>query len=527
MSAAMPAKVSAAMQPQPSPAPPRSSPAPSAAADSNAITSEMEIVDAVPREAVAAEPKIMVHVVAYNAVTTLARVLDRIPRNLRHSLTEVCVFDDASKDDTFLVGQGYKQIRDMPNLQVFRNATNRGYGGNQKLGYRYAIDKGYDIVVLLHGDGQYAPEAMPNLLQPILDGEADVVFGSRMLEEGAARRGGMPLYKYVGNKILTGLENAFLEMNLSEFHSGYRAYSVRALEKIPFEANSNDFHFDTQIIIQLKAAGLRIKEVPIPTYYGDEICHVNGMKYARDVLKSVIEFRLHQAGVVRKPEYAHVPVPGYAEKTSPFSSHRRLVDAVRPGTRVLDLGCGDGHLARALRDKGCFVVGADSRPSDEATKNCDRFYVTDLESPDFAPEERGFDYVLFADVLEHLRDTSLLQRSRSWLAPGGRVVASTGNIALWFMRLSLLTGRFAYGPRGILDETHVKLYTRQSFRDLVVRSGFSVVDEDYTVIPLEKLTEHLPGVQKATTVADALQHQIARRWPELFAYQFILQAVPA
>src|SRR5262249_44159416 len=152
------------------------------------------------------EPQIMVHVVAYNAAATLAKVLDRIPANLRSRLAEVAVFDDASKDDTFLVGKGYQATRDWPNLTVHRNSANRGYGGNQKLGYRYAIDKGYDIVVLLHGDGQYAPEAMEALLGPVADGKADAVFGSRMMIPGAARKGGMPLYKFVGNKILTAFE---------------------------------------------------------------------------------------------------------------------------------------------------------------------------------------------------------------------------------------------------------------------------------------------------------------------------------
>ncbi|MDX2022343.1 MAG: bifunctional glycosyltransferase/class I SAM-dependent methyltransferase [Deltaproteobacteria bacterium] len=472
-------------------------------------------------------PRVMVHIVAYNAASTLSKVLDRIPHDLRHRLTEICVFDDASSDDTFLVGQGYKATRDMPMLKVFRNSHNQGYGGNQKLGYQYAIDNNFDFVVLLHGDGQYAPEAMDLLLQPLINGEAEAVFGSRMLEEGAARQGGMPLYKYVGNKILTKAQNALLEMNLSEFHSGYRAYSVAALKKLPIQKNSNDFHFDTQIIIQLKAANMRIKEVAIPTYYGDEICHVNGMKYARDVMKSVMEYRAHRAGLVRRPEYEHAPVPAYTEKHSTYSSHRRLVDAVPAGSKVLDVGCADGHLARALVAKGCEVVGVDVHHSDAAAQACTRFYVADLESDAWAPQEHDFDVILYADVLEHLRNTNILNRSRQWLRFGGRIIASTGNIALWFMRLSLLTGKFRYAPRGILDETHVKLYTRQTFRELIEHAGLKVMHEDWTVIPLEKLAESLPALQKATLLLDSVQYQIARRWPGLFAYQVILQAEPA
>ena len=468
----------------------------------------------------------MVHVVAYNAESTLAQVLDRIPATIRPQLTEVCVFDDASQDATFLVGQGYKATHDWPTLKVMRNAVNRGYGGNQKLGYRYAIDHGFDVVVLLHGDGQYAPEEMSRLIQPLLDGEADAVFGSRMMNKRDALRGGMPMYKWVGNQILTRFENAALGMNLTEFHSGYRAYSVKALQRIPFEANSDDFHFDTQIIIQLKAGGFRIKEVAIPTYYGDEISYVNGFKYAKDVVKSVVEFRQHEAGLQHRPEYAHSPTAKYTEKHSPFSSHHRIVEAVRAGSRVLDVGCAGGYMARALGDRGCFVVGVDGRADAAAEAACDRFYVADLDGGDWAPAERDFDYILFGDVLEHLRDSSLLGRCKAWLAPNGRVIASTGNVALWFMRLSLLTGRFRYAPRGILDETHVRLYTRQTFRQLMADSGFRVVDEDATVIPLEQLFARAEQAGIGGLIEQA-EYSLARLWPELFAYQIILQAEAA
>jgi glycosyltransferase involved in cell wall biosynthesis len=444
----------------------------------------------------------------------------------------VCVFDDASSDDTFAVGQEYKAERSdqwpVP-LRIVRNPRNRGYGGNQKLGYRYAIDRGYDVVVLLHADGQYAPEQMERLIQPILDGEADAVFGSRMMNKRDALKGGMPLYKWLGNQVLTRFENAALGMSLTEFHSGYRAYSVRALSHIPFEANSEDFHFDTQIIIQLKAGGLRIKEVAIPTYYGEEISYVNGFKYAKDVVKSVLEFRRHEAGLEHRPEYAHSAVAKYTEKHSPFSSHHRIIEAVRAGARVLDIGCAGGYIARRLRERGCFVVGVDGRDDAAARAACDRFYVAELDGGDWAPPPdeaaRGFDYVLFGDVLEHLRDTSILARCTAWLAPGGRVIASTGNVALWFMRLSLLAGRFRYAPRGILDQTHVRLYTRATFRRLLEDAGLRVVAEDATVIPLEQLFARAEQAGIGGLVEQA-EYTLARAWPSLFAYQIILQAEP-
>src|SRR5207302_714968 len=189
-----------------------------------------------------------------------------------------------SRDRTFEQAYDIERTGQSPfPLTVLYNPVNQGYGGNQKIGFHYAIDRRFDFVALLHGDAQYAPECLPDLVSPLLEGDADAVFGSRMMTRFAALKGGMPLYKYAGNKILTWIQNRLLHSSLSEFHSGYRVYSVRALERIPFDRNTNDFHFDTEIIIQLFRARLRVKELPIPTYYGDEICSVNGVKYALDV----------------------------------------------------------------------------------------------------------------------------------------------------------------------------------------------------------------------------------------------------
>src|SRR5258708_1677506 len=142
-------------------------------------------------------PKIGILVVAYNAATTLAQVLDRVPKAFRPRITQVFVCDDASEDSTYLVGLGYKQTTDDLPLTIIRHPGNLGYGGNQKQGYRLAIEHGLDIIVLLHGDGQYAPECLEQIVAPLERGECDAVFGSRMMVKGAARKGGMPLYKFL------------------------------------------------------------------------------------------------------------------------------------------------------------------------------------------------------------------------------------------------------------------------------------------------------------------------------------------
>ena len=249
--------------------------------------------------------RIGILVVAYNAVTTLAPVLKRIPPAVWAAVEEVVVFDDASKDDTYALGVGYKALSGLDKLKVIRNPANLGYGGNQKAGYRYFMDRGFDVVVLLHGDGQYAPEILADMYAPIVAARADAVFGSRMMPGfGGPLAGGMPLYKFVGNKVLTAVENRAVGLRLTEWHSGYRAYGLAALRQVDLSRMADAFHFDSEIIIKLRHQGMRIVEVPCPTFYGDEICHVNGWRYARDILRAVVRYRRTVGGRQAYPEFA-------------------------------------------------------------------------------------------------------------------------------------------------------------------------------------------------------------------------------
>ena len=235
--------------------------------------------------------KIGVLIVAFNAQETLTKVLDRIPSDFVKQIDAILVCDDASTDDTHKIGLSYQSKSQLP-LTIVRHEINLGYGGNQKTGYQWALEKNLDLVVLLYGDGQYAPEYLPQMVEPIVSGRADVVFGSRMITQGGARQGGMPLYKFVGNKILTTLQNRLAKVSLTEWHSGYRAYSVASLRKINFLKNSDYFDFDSQIILQMIGARQRIVEIEIPTFYGDEISRVNGIKYGLKILIHTLKFRL-------------------------------------------------------------------------------------------------------------------------------------------------------------------------------------------------------------------------------------------
>ena len=235
--------------------------------------------------------KLLIFIVAYNHEKTIESVIKRIPKKLTNLYDlEILIIDDASSDKTFEISKKIQRNQKKNNLKVkvFYNPINQGYGGNQKIGYHYSIKKKFDFVILLHGDGQYAPEELPKLLNGLQNNKLDVVIGSRMIKKKNALKGGMPLYKLIGNIILTKIQNFLLNKNLAEFHSGYRIYSVKSLKSIPFHLNTNDFHFDTEILIQLFLINSKIKEISIPTFYGDEICHVNGMKYAFNIIKTTL-----------------------------------------------------------------------------------------------------------------------------------------------------------------------------------------------------------------------------------------------
>ena len=227
---------------------------------------------------------------AYNAARTLVSTWEGIPR---HIVDEVLLVDDNSQDGTLDVAA------ELP-IRAIGLPHNVGYGGNQKTCYLEALRLGADVVVMLHPDGQYDPAVLPDLIAPVAAGEADLVLGSRMLIAGAARKGRMPLYRYVSNKALTAIENRFLGTDLTDLHTGYRAYSRRFLETVPFLRNSDDFVFDSQIIAQAVAMKMRIVERPIQTRYFPEASSTSACANVRHVVGTLwmmTRYRLHQLGV--------------------------------------------------------------------------------------------------------------------------------------------------------------------------------------------------------------------------------------
>ncbi|MCC6488062.1 MAG: glycosyltransferase family 2 protein [Candidatus Hydrogenedentes bacterium] len=237
--------------------------------------------------------KVVVVMPAYNAAATLQKTHEEV---LAQGIVDhVIVVDDASADETLAIAET------LPHTTVHRHAQNTGYGGNQKTCYRLALDEGADIVIMVHPDYQYTPMLIPAMAAIISSGLYDCVLGSRILG-GGALRGGMPWWRYVSNRFLTLIENLLMGSKLSEFHTGYRAFSRRLLERLPLHVNSNDFVFDNQMLAQILWLGFGISEVTCPTKYMPEASSINfvrSVKYGFGCLATAAAYRLARMGLCR------------------------------------------------------------------------------------------------------------------------------------------------------------------------------------------------------------------------------------
>jgi SAM-dependent methyltransferase len=474
--------------------------------------------------------RILVFVVAFEAERHLVDTFARIPEGvLRDPGVDFVCIDDASQDAGSAMLARWAEERDLEGVAVMRNPVNQGYGGNQKLGYRLAIDRGYDFVILLHGDGQYAPELLSRFVDTWREQRADVVLGSRMAEPGLARRGGMPAYKWLGNRTLTSFQNVVTGLELSEYHTGYRGYSTEFLSRVPFEANTNDFHFDTEILLQAAHLGARIVEFPIPTRYGNEVCHVPGVDYGVNVVKATTQFRLHQLGVLCSLKYRDLGTSPYGDKTQMlYSSHRLALGWVRRRgmRRILDIGCGPGQVARECRRLGAEVVGLDGRePLPDAV---DEFHRVDLDSEELPVDPSGFDGVRMLDVIEHLSEPEEFLLSlrnqgggRAYDRPAPTMIVSTPNVAFAAVRFALLFGRLAYADRGILDVTHKRLFTRSSLVGTLRSCGYEIESVEPVPAPVEVVR---PG--RVGRILTRFTTALAKLWPTMFAFQFLVVCRP-
>ena len=426
--------------------------------------------------------KLLICIVAFNHEQFIKKVLDRINEKIFEKYqTEILINDDSSDDDTLKIINDYRDqnIGKKCKITILSNPNNLGYGGNQKIGYHYAIKNQYDFVALVHGDGQYAPELLDDLIEDMTKKKADAVFGSRMLIKGGALKGNMPMYKFIGNKILTFFQNAILSSNLSEFHSGYRIYTVNALKNIPFHLNSNNYSFDTEIIIQLLFSKSKIAEFPIPTYYGKEISYVNGLYYAYQIIIESLKAKIQKFGILYDKRYDVLPVANnYLLKDYFLSPHSETIRQIKNKSNVLDIGCNDGRLGKKLiEEKQCYVTGLEIKKN-QLKYNLNEFYNCDLDKglPDI--DYTHIDNVVLLDVIEHLKNPEeFMEKLYFKISKNEKVEVfiSTPNISFFLIRFMLFFGFFNYGKRGILDKSHSRLFTFSSFSKFIIGANFKII----------------------------------------------------
>ena len=313
-----------------------------------------------------------------------------------------------------------------------------------------------------------------------------------------------------------------------KFHSGYRAFRTTFLRSVPFWENSDEWHFDTQILLQTRQAGARLKEIPIPTYYGDEICHVNGIVYGIHCIVSSLFYWFYRLGIIYTHNYdVTLKGPRYVEKfCDPISSHsliwKRLEQESLCGIRVLELGVGDASLTRKISEAGAVVdaIEIDSQAASLALPYCRRVLVADANSIERTGLTGKYDIVVAADVLEHLVNPELvLSRLKGYLRKGGLLVVSLPNIANIYVRLNLLLGRYPAERRGILDETHLHAYTLATMRRLLGKTGWVIEEQTVSAIPVAII---LPFIRRAPwRWLLSAGHVLTRLFKGLLAYQGI------
>ena len=474
--------------------------------------------------------RILIFVVAYNHEQFIENVLSRIPLELSKYDTEILIIDDASQDHTFEAATRYKQEKNLPfKFTVLVNPNNQRYGGNQKLGFHYAIENRFDILALVHGDGQYAPEALPVLLEPIINEKADLVMGSRMATKLGALKGGMPLYKFVGNKVLTFYQNLVLGTDLYEFHTGYRLYSVEAIKKLPFDLVTNGFHFDNEIFLQIHFSGRRVVEIPIDSHYGDEVCNVDGFRYAWDIFKTTTIGALQKTSIFYRRKFDVTQkidsLAQHQESKLGFpSSHSYTIDAIPEHSQVLNFGSSGIFVAQELKNKGCRVDGIAFVPK---IKNMpfDSYQQIKQQGP-YLPESLDqYDTILILESLETFNEPEVFVEEiakKIRVSPEKQLVIIAANVVFIINRLLVLFGWFNYGKRGILNQASRQFFTINSLRNLFDSRGFTI--EHVTGIPApfplifgeNSFSRFLITINKLMILASK----------SLFAYQIMFKARP-
>lgn len=476
--------------------------------------------------------KLLIFIASYNVQDMINNVLDGIEDSVwfnEEYQSEVLIIDNQSTDNTFNLAERYKQDNPSKPITVLCNPKKLGCGGSQKLGYHYAIIKGFDVVVYLDGDGQCVSESISTLIKPVLDDKVDAVFGSKMIDSKDTLIGGMPFHKWVSNKILAFSHNRILGTTLSEFQNRYRVFSVKALKRIPFRYNSDCFIFNTEIIIQFFNTSMKIKEMSIAESYGSAKSPVNSFKYVPKSLLVCILSRMQKYNLFYHPkfDYASSSLSDnsyYCAKFGYPSSHQYAFDNINQYSTIIDVGCGPGFMAAKLAEKRSKVISIDKLIQEKVRKWSWICIERDIENHRFEDEYGQIDSILLLDIIEHLKSPesalSRIRKSYSKYCP--KVIITTGNLGFLTLRLGLLFDKFNYGKKGILDLDHSRLFTFTTLKKLLVDQGYEILEVKGLPAPFP-LAVDKKRLAQFCIILNILLIKLSKR---LFAYQIAIIARP-
>ncbi len=423
--------------------------------------------------------KVIVVLPAYNAEKTLEKTIKDIPIEW---IDDIILVDDASKDNTVEVS---KKL----GLKTFVHKKNSGYGANQKTCYKKALEYGADIVVMIHPDHQYDPKSVPDVVLPLAREEADAVFGSRMLIPANALKGGMPYWKFIANIFLTKLENLVLGMNLSEYHSGFRAYSRKALE-LPIELNSDDFVFDTEIITQLKVAGMKIKEIPITTRYfpgASMIGFKRSVEYGLSILLVMSRYLLNKSGIIKYGQFNLKISNRYScrlceEKKSQLflRGNLRPEDLLKEKYLITDEKTGHGDIYRCLNCDLRFIPQKFIKKTEEISAYYKNSPLDEIYFQDFKGRQKNN-----RRILENIGNFG-------FPLAGGKILDFGCNAGLFLLEAK----KFGYEIYGIeLSETAIDYARKKLGINSIKRGGEEKMDDFsdnyFEVITAFDVLEHI------------------------------------
>ena len=447
----------------------------------------------------------------------LKQFLAEIPKTVEGWLSEIVVMLAEPQPVGGLESQVQPILGERPfRLRFQPPPRSARWGELRKAAFELALARPIDHVVVMQVNDSQPARALEAIRAAVQTNPQRVLLVTR----GQPGRVGVRLR----HRLMAGLQNRILGLRIRDYATPLRVYPSEVLRRIPFQLDADHEQIEAELLIQCRCLGVPVEELSVlQSAPGDGSGHDDWLSGWR-ACGTAVGLRLHQAHLTRDGRYLVDHDIHYTLKSSSTGSHMQIVEAIQPESEVLDLGCSQGLLARPLLQKKVRVTGVDRGAGEQLADELAEYHSRDLEESLELPVGRVFDYVVCADVIEHVQNRAqLLRGARRHLKEDGRLIISTPNIALWFYRLSLLVGRFEYGPRGVLDETHVHLFTRSTFRREVERAGFQVLEQRVTALPFE-VVFHSTGRSRLVRGLAQGYHALARFWPSFFAYQFILEA---